>query len=70
MGNTCCGNSDSSTNIDYRPVEYQQRMEEILDYWYRQDDKPGISGQFYDRESSIPTILSKKWFDKNYHIDE
>lgn len=45
-------------------------MEEILDYWYRQDDKPGISGQFYDRESSIPTILSKKWFDKNYQIDE
>lgn len=56
MGGICCSNPEQDTNIQvnkklYRPVDYQQRLEEVLEFWFRGDDEPAIAGlNTYDRE--------------------
>ena len=41
-------------------------MERIIDFWFCMDDNMGIvSNLAYDRESSLPSQLKKKWFKPN-----
>lgn len=68
MGGFCCNSTDKDTNINvnrrlYRPVEYQQRLEDILEFWFKGDNEPSIAGlNTYDRESSLPPKYMLRWF--------
>ena len=38
-------------------------MEKIIDFWFQMDDTMGYASNLaYDRESSFPQALKKKWF--------
>ena len=40
-----------------------------MDFWFKMDDL-GISGVLaYDRESSFPKVLKKKWFKPDDYFD-
>ena len=53
----CCADPGHPTMTDwnsrlYRPVEFQQRLEEILDFWFRDESADGgINLNLYDRET-------------------
>jgi uncharacterized protein (DUF924 family) len=54
-----------------RPVDYQQRLEEILEFWFRGEDEPSISGMStYDRESSLPSKFMMRWFKQSESFDD
>ena len=53
-----------------KPVNYQQRLEYILDFWFRMDDEVGIGAMLaYDRESSFPSNLKRRWFKPDDSFD-
>ena len=67
----CCSQPEKTAIIDfnsklYKPVDYQQRLEEILDFWFRSDDDDHIGGIHssiaYDREQSLPQKFMMRWF--------
>ena len=64
MGNCC---SAPGQNVDigaaklFKPVEYQQRLEEIIDFWFRGDNNVS-EYTAYDRETSLPPRYMIRWF--------
>ena len=76
MGNVCCGppSDDSKFLADsnrklYRPVNYQQRIEDILDFWFRGDNDTNELTN-YDRETSLPQAFMLRWFRPNEEFRE
>lgn len=55
----CCGAAKEHQDIKYekklyKPVEYQQRLEEIIDFWFRLENDGTLGMSTYDRDTSLP----------------
>ena len=52
-------------------VAHQQRLEDILDFWFRGSDDPNEIGManMYDRETSLPKQYMVRWFKGNQQFD-
>ena len=82
MGVCCCANSKQTLEPNFRPqfkqkpikrkmVKHQQRLEEILDFWFRDSDDPQkvqVPNK-YDRESTLPKKYMKRWFKSSDEFD-
>ena len=53
-------------------VKYQQRLEDILDFWFRGSDDPDqiTVTNPYDRETTLPRKYMKRWFKGNEDFDK
>tara|TARA_B110001450_G_C17462855_1_gene416939 strand:+ start:69 stop:269 length:201 start_codon:yes stop_codon:yes gene_type:complete len=62
----CCG-SQKHSEIKfekklYKPVDFQQKMEEIIDFWFKIDDNEALGMNTYDRDTSLPQEYMSRWF--------
>ena len=69
----CCGNPQhekiDARDLMFKPVDHQQRMYDILDFWFRPDnDQTTVVA--YDRESSLPSRYMTRWFKQGDEFDE
>jgi hypothetical protein len=60
MGAVCCGAPNDESKFNgvlnsklIRPVNFQERLEEILDFWFRGDNDTSELNN-YDRETTLP----------------
>ena len=59
MGGCCTASQENNfdtTKQDsklYRPVEYQSRIDDILNFWFKIESQ-SQSGEEYDRDTSLP----------------
>ena len=86
MGNVCCGDPSDSTlenKSKFKPVKnnvvikrkmvkYHQRLEDVLDFWFRDSDDPQKISvtNTYDRETTLPKKYMKRWFKGNEEFDK
>lgn len=75
MGNViCCGASGQHKEIKYesklyKPVEFQQRLEEIIDFWFKLDNDAPLGLSTYDRDTTLPNEYMIRWFKQNEDFD-
>lgn len=84
MGVCCCSNSEKTTlepntkrqakpqPIKRKMVKHQQRLEEVLDFWFRDSDDPDKIQVInkYDRETTLPKKYMKRWFKGTEEFDQ
>ena len=71
----CCGSSPKkqdfsalpeTKSVTIQPLNFQQRLENIVDFWFKIDDQQDIKSSFiYDRETSLPKECLLRWFKPN-----
>jgi len=54
----------------FKTVEYQQRMVDIIDFWFRDDNDQSLGPKPYDRETTLPQKYMIRWFKQTEEFDE
>ena len=68
MGQVCCAQKDDPLGTTL-PVDFQDRLDFVLDFWFQCELPDGSTDLSYDRESSLPPRYILRWFKQSEQFD-